>query len=83
MKFINNIDNDLIQGSIKWENLGKELLLDNNIKCSKSAINNLVYFLKHRKKCKLCLGAFKLPNTDKYLPNFISHVWVEADDGVY
>lgn len=83
LQFFNGMDKDLVEGAVQWEILGKELIKDNNIKCSKSALNNLVYFLRHGKNCKLCLGAFRRPNSDEYLSDRVSHVWVECDGDIY
>lgn len=83
LKFFNNIDKDLINSAVQYETLGEDLILDNNVKCSKSAINNLVYFLRNGKECQLCLGAIKLPRSENFIPDQISHVWVQSRGKVY
>ena len=72
--YFNNIDQDLINGARDKE-IPASLMTNNMTKCSKSAINNIKYFLSKGKKCRLCLGSFvdKNGNTTKE----VSHVWVE------
>lgn len=56
--FCNNIDKDLMSSASDSSINGDNLVLNNNIKCSKSAINNVLYLLKHGKNCNLCMGQF-------------------------
>lgn len=81
LSFINNIDNDLLsQASIDPEDC-KELITSNVVKCSKSAIHNLIKLLNDGKSATLHLGNFSIGDDD--ISDAISHVWVESDGKIY
>lgn len=76
--FSNNIDKDILDGSTD-EN-ASNLMTNNNIKCSKSAINNLKFLLNRGHDASLCLGQLKKKDEDA--SNVISHVWVKYGDDI-
>ena len=57
--FLNNIDKELIDSSATNLSFVKNLISGGRTKCSKSAMNNVLYLLKNKEPCKLHLGTFK------------------------
>lgn len=67
--FANNIDKDIID--VLHHEIPNEPVTDINVKCSKSATANALYYVAHGENVKFSLGTIKLPLKQ------IAHCWIE------
>lgn len=80
--------NYLLKGAADKDNLGKDFIVSvgnstDEVRCSLSAINNLIKLLREGKECVLHLGNFINKNRPEDYTTYISHVWVATPTKTY
>ena len=71
--FANNIDKDILSS---LQNTYNEPAFDNSIKCSKSAVQNALYYLSAGEKVEFFLGNINAPMTQ------ITHCWITHNNQI-